>query len=198
MAVTSLDSRTALVVIDLQIAAAWCVTVHPIHDVVRNTVRLTQTFRRHELPVVLVCETGAAARRTDQRSGIGELPPYWSTLLPELDCQPGDHLITKERWGAFIGTDLEGHLKSQAITQIVIAGVTTSVGVESTARHAYDLGLNVTLAVDAMTDTSALAHANSITRIFPRLGEVGSTTEVVDLLEKTRCGVTPPLAAQGF
>jgi nicotinamidase-related amidase len=71
---------------------------------------------------------------------------------------------------------------------VVSAGVATSAGVESTARHAHELGFNVALAVDAMTDTSADAHHNSITRIFPRLGETGTTPEIVDLLEAASHG----------
>jgi nicotinamidase-related amidase len=58
------------------------------------------------------------------------------------------------------------------------------MGVESTARHAYELGFNVTLALDAMTDLSLEAHDNSIARIFPRLGETGSTRQIVDLLDR--------------
>jgi nicotinamidase-related amidase len=67
---------------------------------------------------------------------------------------------------------------------LVLAGVATSVGVESTARHAYELGFNVTLALDAMTDLSLEAHDNSVARIFPRLGETGSTQEIVDRLDR--------------
>jgi nicotinamidase-related amidase len=191
MAVTALDPRTALIVIDLQTATAWFATAHPVWEVVRNAVQLTRSFRRHELPVVLVNVTGMARGRTDQGHGIGELPSHWTELLPDLDRQPRDHIITKQGWGAFTGTDLEDHLKARAVTQVVIAGVTTSIDVESTARHAYDLGLNVTLAVDAMTDTSVVAHANSITRIFPSLGEIGTTAEIVELLDKTCSGTTP-------
>jgi nicotinamidase-related amidase len=72
------------------------------------------------------------------------------------------------------------------VTQVVIAGIATSIGVESTARNAHEFGFNVTLAVDAMTDRNADAHANSITRIFPRLGETGTTREIIDLLADTR------------
>jgi nicotinamidase-related amidase len=84
--------------------------------------------------------------------------------------------------GAFTNTDLEARLKGLGVTQVVLAGVATSIGVESTARHAYELGFNVTLAIDAMTDLSLEAHDNSVARIFPRLGETGSTQEIVDLL----------------
>ncbi|MBB5445403.1 nicotinamidase-related amidase [Paraburkholderia sp. WSM4177] len=69
---------------------------------------------------------------------------------------------------------------------MVLVGVATSIGVESTARFASEAGLNVALVVDAMTDLNADAHINSITRIFPRLGETGTTREVLDLLERSR------------
>jgi nicotinamidase-related amidase len=94
--------------------------------------------------------------------------------------------VTKRQWGAFTNTGLEEYLKNLGVTQVVIAGIATSIGVESTARHAHEFGFNVTLAVDAMTDTNPDAHINSITRIFPRLGETGTTQEIIDLLDSTR------------
>jgi nicotinamidase-related amidase len=94
--------------------------------------------------------------------------------------------VTKRTWGAFTNTGLDEHLKNLGVTQVVIAGVATSIGVESTARHAHEHGFNVTLAVDAMTDISREAHTNSITRIFPRLGETGTSQEIIDLLCSTR------------
>jgi len=75
-------------------------------------------------------------------------------------------------------------MKKLGVTQVVIAGIATSIGVESTARYAYELGFNVTLAIDAMTDMNLDAHTNSVTRIFPRLGETGTTQEIIDLLDK--------------
>jgi nicotinamidase-related amidase len=88
----------------------------------------------------------------------------------------------QERWGAFHGTDLDVQLRRRGVTQIVLAGVATSIGVESTARAAYEHGYNVTLATDAMTDLSADAHQNSLTRIFPRLGETGITNDILEIL----------------
>jgi nicotinamidase-related amidase len=90
--------------------------------------------------------------------------------------------VSKRTWGAFTGTGLDDYLKFAGVTQVVVCGVATSIGVESTARQAHELGFNVTLAVDAMTDLSAEAHANSLERIFPRLGETGTTRDVLDLL----------------
>ena len=80
---------------------------------------------------------------------MGELPSDRADLIPELNRQPGDHAVTKRTWGAFTGTDLDEYLKKLGVTQVVIAGVATSLGVESTARQAHELGFNVTLAVDA-------------------------------------------------
>jgi nicotinamidase-related amidase len=110
------------------------------------------------------------------------LPPDWTELVPELDRQPGDQLVTKQRWGAFLGTDLGDYLRRRGVTQIVLTGVATSIGVESTARSAYDLGYNVTLILDAMTDRDAAAHAHTIEKIFPRLGETGTTADLLKLL----------------
>jgi nicotinamidase-related amidase len=106
--------------------------------------------------------------------------------VPALNQKPTDHIVTKRTWGAFAHTGLAAHLQKLAVTQVVIAGVATSMGVESTARQAYEAGFHVTLALDAMTDRDAEAHRNSIVRIFPRLGETGSTEEIIALLEKTR------------
>ncbi len=86
--------------------------------------------------------------------------------------------------GGFTNTDLESYLRDIDVTQIVLAGIATSIGVESTARDAYEFGFNVVLARDAMTDRSPEAHENSVTRIFPRLGETGTSQEIIDLLYK--------------
>jgi nicotinamidase-related amidase len=133
--------------------------------------------------VVLVNVDGAAPGRTEQAPRIRDFPAGWTDLVPELNRQPEDHTVTKRTWGAFTNTGLGEHLKKLDVTQVVIAGISTSAGVESTARQAHELGFNVTLAVDAMTDMNSDAHIDSVTRIFPRLGETGTTRDVIDLLE---------------
>jgi nicotinamidase-related amidase len=184
MPITTIDSVTALIVLDLQKGIVNLSTAHPTSEVVKRAAELTDAFRRHSLPVVLVNVTGGAPGRTDQPSRLrGQLPSDWADLVPELNQQPQDHTVTKRTWGAFTNTDLEAHLKKLGVTQIVIAGVSTSAGVESTAQ-AHELGFNVTLAVDAMTDMNPDAHLNSITRIFPRLGESATTEEIIAMLNK--------------
>jgi nicotinamidase-related amidase len=68
----------------------------------------------------------------------------------------------------------------------VVTGVSTSAGVESTARFAHEYGYHVTLATDAMTDLDSAVHTNSVEKIFPKLGETGTTAEILEMLEKTR------------
>ena len=188
MPISALDARPALLVVDLQNGIVGLATAHPMADVVKNAARLADAFRSHDLPVVLINVDGGAPGRAEQSRRIGEFPAGWTDLIPELNQQPGDHLVTKRTWGAFTNTDLESHLRRSGVTQVVIAGVATTAGVESTARHAHEIGFNVALAVDAMTDMSAEAHHNSITRIFPRLGETGTTRQIIDLLEAASHG----------
>ncbi len=184
MPLTILDDATALVVIDLQRGIVSLPTVHPVTEVVRRSRDLATAFRRHGLPVVLVNVAGVPPGRTEQARFRGNLPEGFADLVPELDRQPDDHLVTKRTAGAFTGTGLEAHLRARNVSQLVLAGVATSMGVESTARQAHELGFNVTLAVDAMTDMDAGLHANSVGKVFPRLGETGTTAEILDLLDR--------------
>jgi nicotinamidase-related amidase len=128
---------------------------------------------------VLVNATGRAPGRTEQRGGALPPAPDWADLVEELDPQDGDLRVTKQTWGAFHGTTLDAQLRDLGVTQVVLTGVSTSAGVETTVRAAYEHGYHVVLATDAMTDTDADVHANSITRIFPRLGETATTAEIL-------------------
>ncbi|GAA1953243.1 isochorismatase family protein [Catenulispora subtropica] len=189
MTVTALDPTTALVVIDLQngVAAIPGEPV-PTADVVKNSVALAEGFRARNLPVVLVrvtfAEDGADMMpgRTEQARPARPRPEGWDRIIADLAGHPGDLLVTKRNWSAFYGTDLDLHLRRRGVTQIVLTGIATSIGVESTARAAHEHGYHVTVATDAVTDSSADAHANSVERIFPRLGETGTTAEILALL----------------
>jgi nicotinamidase-related amidase len=185
MPLTILDPITALIVIDLQKGIVNGNFIPPMGEVIDRTRELIDVFRAKNLPVVLVNVAGRAPGRTEQgpRSDIS-FPEGWTDLLPELDRRPSDIAVTKRSWGAFATTDLERQLKERGVTQVVVTGVATSVGVEATARQAYEQGFHVTLAVDAMTDIREEAHEYSIRNIFPRLGETGSTQEIISLLEK--------------
>ena len=182
MAVTLLDPNTALIIVDLQKGIAEYPFIHPIGAVVERSRALLDAFRERGMPVVLVNVTGFAPGRTERPRRSDVFPPGWADLLPELDQQPGDIGVTKRTWGAFASTDLETQLKALGVTQVVITGVATGTGVESTARQAYEAGFNVTLAVDAMTDANAEAHHYSLNQVFPKLGETGTAQEIIGLL----------------
>lgn len=184
MPITTLDPQTALIIIDLQKGIVSSPFIHPIDDVVKRSRALIDTFRTHRLPVVLVNVSGGAPGRTEQPPRQRMLSEGWTDLIPELGHQPSDMVVTKRTWGAFASTDLEAQLKAKGVTQVVITGVVTGTGVEATARQAYEAGFNVTLATDAMTDLRPEAHEYSLRHVFPRLGETGSTQDVLDLLAK--------------
>jgi len=189
--VTALDARTALVLIDLQQGIVSRPLAHPREQVLGNVARLVAAFREHHLPVVVVTvdPSGAAGRKPPRvqlsfnrpPSGTGA-PTDFLALAPEIVTRPDDIFITKHTWSAFYKTPLDDQLHSLEVTGIVLAGISTSMGVEGTARSASERGYNLTFPSDAMTDLVPLAHENSIERIFPRLGEIGTTDEVIALL----------------
>lgn len=184
MSISVLDEQTALIVIDLQAGTVASPTAHPAEEVVARAGELLSAFRRQKLVVVLANVDGTPAGRTEYSEGARDFPPSWNELLPGLDQQPEDVTLTRRTWSAFAGTGLAGLLQESGVTQVVLAGMATSFGVESTARDAYDLGYNVALALDAMTDPNADAHRDSATRVFPALGQTGSTSEIIKLLDE--------------
>ena len=186
MPLTQLDNISALVVIDLQKGIVGIPTAHLAGEIVARVAHLAQAFREHGLPVVLVNVSGRAPERTESESPKFAFSADWSELVPELAAVPTDLRITKQRFGVFLGTSLDADLRKRGVTQIVLAGISTSIGVESTARSASDLGYNVTLVVDAMTDRSPEMHRHSVEKVFPRLGETGTTDELLWLLETRR------------
>jgi nicotinamidase-related amidase len=111
MPVTTLDPKTALIVIDLQKGIVARAPADAIREVVAHASTLADAFRRRSLPVVLVNVAGGAPGRTQQSRQHGEFPPGWTDLIPELNRQPEDHTVTKHTWGAFTNTGLEDYLK---------------------------------------------------------------------------------------
>jgi nicotinamidase-related amidase len=182
MALTLLDPGTALIVVDLQKGLTGLPAIHPMDDILGRARALAEAFRERGLPVALVNVAGGAPGRAEHPRPALPRAEGWTDLAPELDRQAGDIVVTKRTWGAFASTDLEAQLKARNVTQVVIAGVATGTGVESTARQAYEQGFNVTLALDAMTDLRAEAHDYSIRNVFPRLGETGNSRQIIDLL----------------
>ena len=180
---------TAVVVIDLQkgVVGRNCAP-YPSLAVVAQTSRILSAARRAGAQPVLVHVGGApdGADRfypvADEPMVRGTLPPDWSELIPELDRQAGDLVILKRQWGAFYGTDLDLQLRRRGLTTLILCGIATEFGVESTARDAYELGYEQVLVADAMTGLNAESHAVALKNIFPRLGRVRSTEQVLAAL----------------
>src|ERR1700722_5404260 len=187
LTMTALDPKsTALVLIDLQQGILG-------YELVPNTgaqlltggQKLAERFRAAGAAVVLVnvdfAKDGADMLRqpVDEPSGMpkGGFPAGWSEFPPGLK-QPGDVVITKRQWGAFHGTELDLQLRRRGIRTIVLCGVATHIGVESTARSAASRGFEVVLAEGATASPSADAHRYAITNVFPLLGRVRSAVQV--------------------
>ncbi|SPF38395.1 putative hydrolase [Candidatus Sulfotelmatobacter kueseliae] len=190
-----LDPRsTAVVVIDIQKGIVGMPGApHSTASVVANCARLVEAARRLAAQPVLVHVGGSrdGADRlkltVDQTwSGPAPLPADWSDLAPEIGSHPRDIVILKRQWGAFYGTDLELQLRRRKLSTIVLCGIATEFGVESTARDAYEMGYEQVFAEDAMTGRNADSHANSVTRIFPRMGRVRRTEEIIAALENSQ------------
>ena len=181
--------KTALVVIDLQQGIlAVDAEPRPTGVVVANTLRLAGAFRRRKGFVVLVrvdfAPDGADALHPGADSARpipGDRPDDWASFAPGL-AGAGDHFVTKKQWGAFYGTDLDLQLRRRGIGQIVLCGIATCFGVESTARQAYELGYEQVFVEDAMASRSAAEHEHTVSRIFPRIGRVRTVEDVVGAL----------------
>jgi nicotinamidase-related amidase len=186
MPLSTLDPSVALVVIDLQKGIVGYDLAHPAAGVVKNSADLARAFRERGLPVVLVNVTGGAPGRNDAaKNGPARPAPAadWAEIVLELDAQPTDILVTKQRIGAFSVPSLQESLAERGVTQIVFTGISTTAGVESTARAAYDLGYHVVFVADAMTDRSVTNHDHAVSAVFPRFGEVTTTAEVLSVLD---------------
>ncbi len=174
--------KTALVLIDLQNSVVGMTTApYPAARVVENAKTLAAAFRAHGAPVVYVRVNVSDFMRlpVDQPPNLGDRPAAASEIAPTAGFQPGDILVTKRHWGAFAGTDLEQQLRARGIDTVVLTGISSSFGVESTARQGTGLGFACVLVEDACAAQSAEQHRFAFEQIFPRLSRVRSTAEVL-------------------
>ncbi|MCL5005352.1 MAG: hydrolase [Acidobacteria bacterium] len=183
-------AKTALVVIDLQKGiTAMPTEPHPAAAVIENAVKLAEAFRKKSAPVFLVHVTPSA----DGKDGLHpiadssvqfKLPANadWAEIVPELGPKENDFVITKRQWGAFYGTELDLQLRRRGIDTIVLCGISTNIGVESTARFAYEYGYDQIFAEDASAARTKDEHEHTMKTIFPRIGRIRSTEEIIAAL----------------
>lgn len=181
----------ALISIDLQNSnLGRQLAPHSATDVLAKTVQLADALRargglviwvRVDVTSLLSLPADAPMSRPP---GSPPPPANASELSPALGAQGSDVIVTKRQWGAFYGTDLEQRLRRKGIRTIIMSGIATNFGVESTARAAFDRGYELVFAEDAMTSLTADAHTFVVKEIFPRMGRVRSTDELMKALQE--------------
>lgn len=177
---------TALVLIDLQKGVLRReVGPYPGDQVIQASRELAERFRAAGAPVVLVNVSFSPDFKDALRQPVdqpfvpppGGFPADFAELVDGL-ARPGDLRVTKRQWGAFFGTDLDLQLRRRGIHTIVLGGVATNMGVESTARQAWEHGYAVVLAEDATSSASAEMHRFAVEQILPRLARVVKTGDI--------------------
>ncbi|KQL53892.1 isochorismatase [Heyndrickxia shackletonii] len=173
--------KTALVLIDLQ---KGIVSMPGGNTVVDNSIKLIQKFRSSNgfisfVRVAFHDGKDALAPETDHPKNANKIerPADWAELDPRLEVTESDYIVTKRQWGAFFGTDLDIQLRRRGIDTIVLCGIATNIGVESTAREAFQYGYNQIFITDAMTTYSKEEHESSVRFTFPKIGKIRTTEE---------------------
>jgi nicotinamidase-related amidase len=182
----SLDrASTALVVVDVQNFAVG-LPLQPLsgREVLDNCVRLAKACREAGIPVVLV-RVGydpkvPQLRPHADRSFSGfEFPPGAKEIAPELGPEPDDIIVDKYNWGSFYGTDLDVHLRRRGVRTLIMCGLVTNIGVDTTMRHAQERGYDQLLASDAVSAFSLEEHEYVLKYVAPRLSRVRTTDAIV-------------------
>ena len=188
----TLDARsTAFVIIDLQrgIVARESGPYSP-SQVIENAARIGRRCKEAGgliIPVrVAFSPSGADRLRqpVDAPMAVppGGLPADWAELVPEIAALGAEVVISKRQWGAFHGTELDLQLRRRGVTTILLAGIATNFGVESTAREAWQHGYDVVVVEDACTSVDAAMHRFAIEKILPRVSRIRSTADVIAAL----------------
>lgn len=179
-------TRTALVLIDLQNGILSRDTKpYTTTEVVDRARSLAEAFRARSAPVVYIhvlIHDFLALPTDEPPMNPANTPPSASDIAPSAGMQPGDLLIAKRHWGAFAGTDLEQQLRSRGVDTIVLAGIATNMGVESTLRQGTGLGFAFITVEDACSTFTPEMQDFAFKSIFPRLSKVRSTQQVLDAL----------------
>ncbi len=181
-------AKTALVIIDLQKGISSRETKpYAAQEVIANAAKMLASFRKNSMKTFLVHvegtpETMLKAIADESWSRPANTPSDWADFVAEIAPNATDVVINKRQWGAFYGTDLELRLRRGGIETIVLCGIATDYGVESTARFAYEYGFQQIFAEDAMASMTEEQHNSAIKYVFRRMGRVRKTEEILKAL----------------
>lgn len=183
--------KSALVLIDLQngiTAREISPSPYTSEEVIQNASELVNVFSEKGAFIVLVRVSTIDGKdmvrpKTDLNVTGMKYPEGWDNLVPEIADTKNAHIVTKRQWGAFYGTDLDLQLRRRGIDTIILGGISTNIGVDTTAREAYQHGYNQIFVEDAMTAVTKEEHEYVCKYIFPRIGKLRTTKEIVSSLK---------------
>lgn len=179
--------RTALVLVDLQQGIlGFGQAPHTATDVVNRAAGHVARFRASGALIVRVKVGWSEGfpellkQTADEAAPMpaSGLPAHWWDDPAALPTQAGDIVIVKRQWNAFHGTELDLQLRRRGITTLVLGGIATHIGVEGTARAAWELGYQLWIAEDLCSAPLAEAHQASFKFVMPRLGHVRPAAEI--------------------
>ncbi|KJD39686.1 hydrolase [Paenibacillus polymyxa] len=178
-------NKTSLVVIDLQKWISSQYAPYSAEMVIANSAKLANLFRNKGAFVNLVHVSSKdfkdiPAPKLDTTVPRLNLIEGWDEFVPELGVTETDHIISKKQWGAFHGTDLDLQLRRRNIDTIVLCGISSGIGVDTTAREAFQHGYQLIFAIDAMTGFTKAEHEHVRDVIFPRIGRIRTTEEILE------------------
>jgi nicotinamidase-related amidase len=181
--------KSALVLIDLQNGIAGReLSPYASEEVIQNASKLVKAFSDKGAFIVLVRVSTIDGKdmvkpKTDLKAAGMKYPEGWDNLVPEIADTKNAHIVTKRQWGAFYGTDLDLQLRRRGIDTIILGGISTNIGVDTTAREAYQHGYNQIFAEDAMTAITKEEHDYVCKYIFPKIGKIRTTKEIISSLK---------------
>jgi len=180
----------ALVVIDLQKGiVGYDLAPYSGAQVVEHAAALVNAFRENGAFVGLVRVSSKDGKdmlrpKLDQEPPQQVRPAGWDEIVPEIGVRESDHLITKKQWGAFHGTELDLQLRRRKIETIVLCGIASGIGVDTTAREAFQHGYQLVFAIDAISGISQAEHDYVSQTIFPRIGRIRTTEQILQTAGK--------------
>lgn len=183
-------ATTALVLVDFQNFTKVMKTV-PLNgeQCLANGVRLADACRAKNIPVVLI-RVGHDANKTphpnlpvDYSFSGFEYPPNPMEICAELGPKPGDIIVDKYNWGAFYQTNLDAQLRRRGIKTLIMGGLVTHIGVDTTMRHAQERNYAQILASDAVSAFELSQHEHVIQHVAPRLSKVRTTDQILAALQ---------------
>lgn len=174
-----LDDRTALLVVDLQAITLGNARTRPPQELLAEVASLIAVFRARGLPLWHVATTGIPRGTTNYSQGARAWTAEQAAIAPDVAPMAGEPIVRRAAWSAFANTDLAAQLDDAGVETVVIVGLATPFGIESTARSAYDLGYSVIVPTDAVAAPDPAAHEWTLTRVIPLLGRTVTVAELI-------------------